>query len=94
MEKIPESVKVILWDVDIEKLDIKRHKKFIIERIIKYGNEKDVRWMLKTYSLKEIGEVVKKSRNIDRKSANYWALRLNIPREEIYCLRNTYQKQQ
>ena len=37
MEKIPESVKVILWDVDIEKLDIKRHKKFIIERIIKYG---------------------------------------------------------
>jgi len=94
MEKIPESVKVILWDVDIEKLDIKRHKKFIIERIIKYGNEKDVGWMLKTYSLKEIGEVVKKSKNIDRKSANYWALRLNIPREEIYCLRNTYQKQQ
>ena len=94
MEKIPESVKIILWDVEVNKLDIRRHKKFIIERIIKYGNEKDVKWMLETYSLKEIGEVVKKSKNIDRKSANYWALRLNIPREEVYCLRNTYQRQQ
>ena len=94
MEKIPESIKVILWDVEVNKLDIKRHKRFIIERIIKYGNEKDVKWMLETYSLKEIGEVVKKSKNIDRKSANYWALRLNIPREEVYCLRNTYQRQQ
>jgi len=94
MEKIPESVKVLLWDVEVNKLDIRRHKRFIIERIIKYGNEKDVKWMLETYSLKEIGEVVKKSKNIDRKSANYWALRLNIPREEVYCLRNTYQRQQ
>ena len=94
MEKIPESVKIILWDVEVNKLDIRRHKRFIIERIIKYGNEKDVKWMLETYSLKEIRDVVKKSKNIDRKSANYWALRLNIPREEVYCLRNTYQRQQ
>ena len=80
-------LKSILWDVDLEKIDLEKDKKLIIERILKYGVSEQVAWLLGNYSEKSIVEVVKKSRNIDRKTANYWALRFHIPKEEILCLK-------
>ena len=59
---------------------------------MKYGDEKDVQWMLKMFSKEQLVEVVKRSKNIDEKSANYWALRLGIERSGIACLNNTFQK--
>ncbi len=90
--EIPEYIKVVLWDVDIKELDLKKHWFFIIERIMVYGNENDVRWMLATFSKEQLIEVVKKSRNLDRKTANFWALWFGIDKEEIRCFKNTYQK--
>jgi len=90
--EIPEYIKMVLWDVDIEELDLKKHWSFVIERIMVYGNENDVQWMLKTFSKEQLIEVVKKSRNLDRKTANFWALWFDIDKEEIRCFKNTYQK--
>jgi len=90
--EIPEYIKMVLWDVDTEELDLKKHWFFVIERIMDYGNENDVQWMLGTFSKEQLIEVVKKSRNLNRKTANFWALWFGIDREEIRCFKNTYQK--
>ena len=90
--EIPEYIKMVLWDVDTEEVDLKKHWFFIIERIIVYGNENDVQWMLGTFSKEQLIEVVKKSRNLNRKTANFWVLWFGIDREEIRCFKNTYQK--
>jgi len=37
-----------------------------------YGDLKDVRWMLATYSSEEIIGVLKKSRGLSRKSGSFW----------------------
>ena len=76
----------LLWDVDRSKLDINLHKTFIIERVLRYGLPEDVRWLLKTYSEEDLVKTIKSSKNIDRKTANYWTLHLNIKKEDVLCL--------
>jgi len=77
--------KHLYWDVDPQTLDPDRHSSFIIERIISFGLPEDVKRMLEQYSVDTIRSAVSHSRHIDRKSAAFWALHLNIPREEIKC---------
>ena len=66
-------------------LDPEKHRKFIIERILRFGLPEDVQAMQKQYSEATIRMVVTNSRHIDRKTASFWAIHLNIPREEIAC---------
>ena len=73
-------------DVDIRSLDTVKNKKFIIERLLRYGRPEQIKWMIARYSDSEIVEVVKSSRTIDKKTANYWALHYNILPNEVLCL--------
>ena len=76
----------LFWDVDKTKLDKSIHKAFIIERVLQYGLPEDVLWLLNTYSEDDLIAVVKKSKNVDRKTANFWTIHLNINRDEVLCL--------
>lgn len=79
-------LKPIFWDLDVERLDTQKHSYQIVDRILEYGNTPQVHWMFKTYPKKEIIEVVKKSRQLSPKSANFWANYYQIPKEEVRCL--------
>jgi hypothetical protein len=81
-----EMIRHLLWDVDRNTLDPQKHKQFIIERVLKFGAPKEVRWLLQEYTGAEIIQVVKTSRNLDRKTANFWAIHYGIPVEEVRCL--------
>ena len=80
-------LKNLFWDFDIEKIDLKKDREFIIERILKYGLPEQVNWLLDNYTEKLIVEVIKKSKNIDKKTANYWAIHFQIPKKNILCLK-------
>lgn len=75
------------WDVDTKGLDTGKNKKFIIERLLQYGRPEQIKWLFAHYSDKEIIEVVKSSRTIDKKTANYWSLHYNISSNEVLCLK-------
>lgn len=75
----------LFWDVDPSTLDPFKHSTFIIERILRFGLPEDVRAMLEQYSEVTVRAVITRSRHIDRKTAAFWAVHLNIPREEIAC---------
>ena len=75
----------LFWDVDTPSLDPVKHKKFIIERVLRYGFPEDILLLLDIYDTNSIKETVCTSRNLDRKTANYWAIHFRIPREEIIC---------
>jgi hypothetical protein len=80
-----QEAKHLFWDVDPMGLDPDLHSKFIIERILRFGLPEDVMAMQEQYSDDSIRDVVTHSRHIDRKTASFWALHLDIPREEIAC---------
>ncbi|WAM36938.1 DUF6922 domain-containing protein [Caldicellulosiruptor acetigenus] len=84
---IPEFLRYLFWDTDFTKLDAREHKEHIISRILEYGNIEAYRWLFRTYSEEEIAEVVKNSLNISPPTAYMMANVLDIPLEEIRCLR-------
>ena len=92
MGLIAERVQRLFWDTDKLSVDLQSHRAYIIRRIMDYGDLKDVRWMLATYSSEEIIGVVKKSRGLSRKSGSFWGGHFGVPKEEIACLQGPYQK--
>lgn len=67
----------LFWDVDTKTINPKRHARYIIERILDFGNDDEVRWMWRTYSRSLIADVVKKSRVLQPQSRNLWLLLTN-----------------
>ena len=55
---ISPSVAKYFWDVNVETLDIKRHKRYIITRLLNYGTLADWRWLMHTYGKKHIAEIL------------------------------------
>ena len=84
-EEEKKLLKPLLWDTNIETFDLHKYGFALTERILKFGNQHHIRWLLENYSDEEIKAVVKKSKRIDKRSANYWAIKYNIPRTEILC---------
>ena len=76
----------LFWDIDQDTLDLHRHKRFIIERMLQYGRPEDIHWLLDHYSKNDIVDVIKRSKTIDRKTASYWSIHYHIPEKEILCL--------
>ncbi len=89
---IPEKVRRLFWDTDKDRVDIQKHRAYIIRRIMDYGDVEDVRWMLAAYSGEDIVEVLKKSRGLSRKSGYFWGNHFAVAKEEIACLRGPYRK--
>ncbi|MBU2025726.1 MAG: hypothetical protein ABIC19_02815 [Patescibacteria group bacterium] len=74
---IDNKLNKYFWDVDLKQIDEKNNYFFIIERVLNFGNEEAVKWVRKTYSSKNLLEVIKKSRNLDKKTRNFWKIILD-----------------
>jgi hypothetical protein len=92
MSRLPKFLKEYFWDVKFEDLDISRWRIFILRRILEYGNDKAADWMRKTFTQSEIKEALCNYRGYSKKSANFWALVLGIPKEEVLCLKKSSSK--
>lgn len=84
--KINQNIKRFFWDIDFSKLDFVKSQDFIIERILELGDQESTDWLFSFYNKEVIANVLKRSTRLSPKSANFWALILGVPREEILCL--------
>jgi len=92
MSQLPSSLKSYFWDVNLEDLNSKQHSRFIIERILEYGDQEAVKWVQENYERERIEEVIKNSHKLSRKSANYWALVYNLNKDQVLCLKPSFRK--
>jgi hypothetical protein len=83
---LPKFLKPYFWDVDFQKLNSRDNKYFILEKILEYGDKKDVKWAFNNFSKNDIKEVVLSSRCLSLKTANFWGLFLNLNKKDILCL--------
>jgi len=89
---LPASLRKYFWEVDATKVDVQKRAYYVIERLLEYGDAPATHWLFRTYPKERIIEVLKKSRSLSKKSANFWALVLNISKREILCLSKQFQK--
>ncbi len=76
MEKMPLRPS-LFWDVDPKTIDPEKNARYVIERILDFGEPKEVRWLFKQYSQTEIKRVMNLPRSqVDPKSKSLWSLLL------------------
>jgi len=54
----------VFWDTDIRKIDLKKHKRSIIQRILERGNKNEISELIKIYSISAIKVELKKIENL------------------------------
>ena len=84
--RLPEFLSSLFWETDFSELRISENSEYIIERLIEYGDDRAITWLLSTFTREQIGSVVRASRRISPNTASLWAVVLNIPKETITCL--------
>lgn len=77
MSKLPEKYKKYFWDCDLNDIDIEQYLFFISERILVYGNSEAIKWLLSKTDYNFIKHIIKNSKNLDKKTINYWNIILN-----------------
>ena len=87
----PTFLRPLFWEIDFDRLRVPGHERYIIERVLEYGDDQAIRWLCHTFEPDAIADVVRRSRKISRNTATLWALVLDIPKEQIVCLSKRYQ---
>jgi len=87
---IPSSFNKYFWDVKPESIDLKKNSSYVAERILELGDFKELDWLLKVYGKEFLRQVVKESRNLSLKSANFYSLYFGINPRDILCLQEDY----
>jgi hypothetical protein len=71
---VPEHLHGLFWDADPWSLQLRRHSRYIIERILLLGGLDAAAWMQRAYPVRRILEVARTSRSLDEKSRGFWLL--------------------
>ena len=77
--------KHLFWDVNPDKLDFERNKKFIIHRVLDYGLINDWEIIYNRFGIDEIARNAVTIRDLDRKSASFIAVLSKTPLEQFAC---------
>ncbi|MEK7098628.1 MAG: hypothetical protein AAB908_01885 [Patescibacteria group bacterium] len=62
----------LFWDVDPATIDPEKHARYIIERVVDFGNDKEARWLYGAYPHDLIHDVVEGSRSVQPQSRALW----------------------
>ncbi|MEK7526453.1 MAG: hypothetical protein AAB546_03165 [Patescibacteria group bacterium] len=81
---IPAHLQGILWSVSIDKLDLKKHRQYIIHQVLMFGGFDEIKWLLRKYSLKEVREVF-----VDNPQKIYTSQAFNFVKNFILGLKKT-----
>jgi len=79
---IPDNVLKLFWDADKSGIDAQEHARYIICRVLDFGDTAEVRWLFDTYGEEVIKQVVASSPKLHPKSLNYWRKRFDLPADE------------
>ncbi len=72
--QLPLEYKKYFWDCDFNEISVSKYPFFIAERILQFGNSDSIEWLLNVIEIDFLQSVLESSRNLDKKTKNYWEL--------------------
>lgn len=64
----------LFWDANSDRIDLDKNASYIIERVLDFGNDEEVKWLIKRYPKSLIKNTVASSRSIRPKTKKLWTL--------------------
>lgn len=84
---LPDFLRRFFWDVSFADLDGRADYYFVLERLLEYGDDRAIRWLLSYYTNAERIEVVKSSPRLSPKTGCFWKCYYGLQEEDVRCLR-------
>ena len=89
----PLTKKNLFWGTDVNNIDLTKHKRYVIERILRFGDFDDYHWMRNIYSTEDVKNVILEERSdLDLKSISFWCHIFGI--KESICTKKLLAKTQ
>lgn len=77
--------KELFWDTDINNLNVIKHKRIIIERVLTLGNLEEFVYILNTFDTKILVNEIQKLGYLDPKTLSFVTSFFNINKEKLRC---------
>lgn len=77
--------KELFWDIDFDKIDLTKHRRIIIERVLTLGNWDEFRYLLKTYDEQTLVNEIKQIGYLDPKTINFVVNFFPIKKTQLRC---------
>ena len=74
----------LFWDSPIENIDLQKHKRYIVERVLTRGFTADFYLLLKIYTTDEIKEALCRSKSLDPKTIHFCSWFFNLPKQDMH----------
>jgi hypothetical protein len=75
----------LFWDVPKRSVDLDKHSKFIVKRVLEYGLINDWLFIKNYYGIEKIAEIAKSLRTLEPRALSYIANISGTPREKFRC---------
>ncbi len=75
----------LFWDIDINDIDVQKHKKYIIKKVLQYGTYSDWKITLKFYGKTTIINIAKTITDLDKKTVSFLSAISGVPKTEFLC---------
>jgi hypothetical protein len=66
----------LFWDTNTNNIDTEKNAQYIIERVLDFGNDGEVKWLYHFYDKSLLKSVVAKSRSLMPRTKNLWTMLL------------------
>jgi len=76
---IPAEVRRLFWDVRPETVDVERHRKWLIRRVLDWGDVPALKWLRQVYGDDALKQVVAENRGLARKTHVFWVTYFGLP---------------
>jgi Family of unknown function (DUF6922) len=77
--------KHLFWETDISEINEKKHKKYIITKVLMYGLYPDWVKLVRHYTLSTIIDTALQVRELDKRTASFLAVVGDIPKNRFLC---------
>jgi len=72
---LPPDVARLFWETDPARIDLRRHRDYVMERVMSRGGWVAMRWLRETYSAEELGDFLRrKGGRLAPRERAYWSL--------------------
>jgi hypothetical protein len=78
---IPRSLAPCFQEYDLERLDPAQHADLLIERVLAYGDRRELRWLFRRYGRARVTEWLRQvgARRLPWRRYNLWCVLLRLP---------------
>ena len=81
-----KALKDLFWDIDYNKIDSNKNASTVIERVLDLGDIGQIKAMFRYYNQDKIRQVLRTSKRLTPKSANFWVDYFDLQKKDVLCL--------